>query len=396
MWRDDRGQVLAVAALAMTVFLGMLALSIDLGMVYTARTESQRAADAAALAGAGKLVQRPGDVAAARAEAKHFASLNRVRKKPVQLEDDDIEILLSENKVRVSVKNSRARGNSIRTIFARILGIDEVDVSTVAAAQALGAGEIECPLPIALPDKWIDNGNGKWDPGQDYYVSYEDDPVGNTGYGEADVGTRLEIKTAPQSGNSGPSYCGSGNAFDACNAFDHSWRCWWREALPSDGGDGGAATLSRMILPGCSDPAVQGLTKELGETIYAASGAGNEQSLVTGAFADLVDSDPAAVWDSGLGCVTRSGEEGCVDSDRIRSLPIVDPNSVSPLGGANTNAVISNFANVFVEKVSCSPNVDHKVGPAGRWNVYVRLMTGTGSEPTDRNDALVKALRLVE
>ncbi len=48
--RDEQGATLVLVALGISVFLGMVALAVDLGMLLGARTESQRVADAAALA----------------------------------------------------------------------------------------------------------------------------------------------------------------------------------------------------------------------------------------------------------------------------------------------------------------------------------------------------------
>jgi uncharacterized membrane protein len=48
-----RGQALVMVALSLTVMVGMLALSVDLGVAYLTRKSAQAAADAAALAGAG-------------------------------------------------------------------------------------------------------------------------------------------------------------------------------------------------------------------------------------------------------------------------------------------------------------------------------------------------------
>jgi len=76
----------------------------------------------------------------------------------------------------VRVRNVAARGNAVRTIFGRILGWDEVDVSTVAAAQVSPAGSGVCPLPRALPDRWTETDNDDtWDDlPSDVYVPCEE------------------------------------------------------------------------------------------------------------------------------------------------------------------------------------------------------------------------------
>ena len=52
MKKSDRGQVLVLVALAMFVLLGLAALGVDVGFMYSVRHELQRCADAGALAGA--------------------------------------------------------------------------------------------------------------------------------------------------------------------------------------------------------------------------------------------------------------------------------------------------------------------------------------------------------
>ncbi|MGH7542226.1 MAG: pilus assembly protein TadG-related protein, partial [Gemmatimonadota bacterium] len=51
--RDEQGATLVMVALGSLVLLSTLAIAVDMGMLLTARGESQRTADGAALAGAG-------------------------------------------------------------------------------------------------------------------------------------------------------------------------------------------------------------------------------------------------------------------------------------------------------------------------------------------------------
>ena len=50
--KDQKGTVIVLFALTLTVLLGFTALAIDIGDLYVGRNELQNAADAAALAGA--------------------------------------------------------------------------------------------------------------------------------------------------------------------------------------------------------------------------------------------------------------------------------------------------------------------------------------------------------
>ena len=56
---DQKGYVIVTTALLLVVLLGFGALAVDVGLLYSARTAAQRAADAAALAGAFTFVVNP-------------------------------------------------------------------------------------------------------------------------------------------------------------------------------------------------------------------------------------------------------------------------------------------------------------------------------------------------
>ena len=62
----QRGSVLIVVASAMLALTSVVALAIDVGLMTTARVEAQRAADSAALAGAGAFIASPGNGGLAR------------------------------------------------------------------------------------------------------------------------------------------------------------------------------------------------------------------------------------------------------------------------------------------------------------------------------------------
>src|SRR2546426_5394992 len=70
MVESETGSVIVMVALTLVVLLGFLALGIDLGMLFAARTDAQRAADAAALSGASAFVDNPPAAAVAPARAR--------------------------------------------------------------------------------------------------------------------------------------------------------------------------------------------------------------------------------------------------------------------------------------------------------------------------------------
>ncbi len=96
--RDQRGATLVMVALGLFVFLGMVALAVDLGMLLGARTESQRVADAAALAGAGSLITAPDDEARARQWALDYAAENTVLGTIADVRDEDVDVLVAERR----------------------------------------------------------------------------------------------------------------------------------------------------------------------------------------------------------------------------------------------------------------------------------------------------------
>src|SRR5580704_13972804 len=51
-WKDESGQTLVLGAMVLSVLMGFLALALDVGMLFHARTQMQIAADSAAAAAA--------------------------------------------------------------------------------------------------------------------------------------------------------------------------------------------------------------------------------------------------------------------------------------------------------------------------------------------------------
>ena len=57
-WSREEGSATALVAVSLTALVSLLALGIDVGMLFNARSEAQRAADSAALAGASAFLDR--------------------------------------------------------------------------------------------------------------------------------------------------------------------------------------------------------------------------------------------------------------------------------------------------------------------------------------------------
>ena len=158
---SDRAQALALLAVGILVFLGIASLAIDVGMFYQKRTKLQGTADATALAAAQEL---PNEFAV-NATAHEYADLNENDESAV-LDDSDIKVGhwddgdrsftpngAPTNAVYVRVQRSQAGGNPVPTFFAKIFGMDEVDIDARAVAISLGGGFSQ----FIIDDEMIDS-----------------------------------------------------------------------------------------------------------------------------------------------------------------------------------------------------------------------------------------------
>jgi Flp pilus assembly protein TadG len=145
-----RGSILPMLAFAIVALCGFVALAVDLGLVMTAKTQAQNAADAAAMAGARSLDGSPsGNVTNATANAKKVAAANQVLASNVAEAD---VIVVAHGSYHYDVKNevfvpqippvapdnfnltqvTVQRGNP--TAFARVLGVGSFSVTATAIA----------------------------------------------------------------------------------------------------------------------------------------------------------------------------------------------------------------------------------------------------------------------
>lgn len=173
--RAERGMSLALVAASMVVLLAVAALAIDLGMLYVARNEAQRAADAAALAGAyvfitsgctssGGCYAGGSQETVARQQAETIGDSNTIVGQDATIEDSDITFSYptsEEPQITVVVERTAARGNAVPTIFAKMFGVFQSDVSASATAEAYnpsGAGSgspsvsDDCVAPFLVPN----------------------------------------------------------------------------------------------------------------------------------------------------------------------------------------------------------------------------------------------------
>lgn len=177
--RNNRGATAVIVAVCLTMLIGFAALAVDVGYLFATRNELQNTADAAALAGAGFLGGHyaelsyseqqnhtfgRGDIVAA---VQEVAGKNRAAGANITILDDDITIgtwdadtrvvtptLTAPDAVRVVARRDGSANNPATTFFARIFGIDTVDVNALATAALSGPatvaeGELRTPFSLS-------------------------------------------------------------------------------------------------------------------------------------------------------------------------------------------------------------------------------------------------------
>jgi hypothetical protein len=419
--RGERGVTLVMVAIMLFMFLGMGALAIDYGMIKSAKTEAQRAADAAALAGASAFLALaktdPGVVAEAQARAIDVATKNDIRLEMIQSgEVDPIDVVPDSELVRVTVTRA-----SLNTWFANIWGITSVGVVAHATAHAAPAGKTPCVKPFALPDLWNErqrtakkvkgtnftgdtDGDHIWDqnetwmfdpaPGTnpdgtpgDTYAPYDPATEGTgeqTGYGSTfrdpagcsgssclrDRGRAMTIKAQSPKQALGPGFF---------------------YLLRLQDSQGGNDIYNNIV--GCA-PGVFST-----DSTYRIED-GNTQGPTTHGIEDVISSDPSAYWDptadNGTGAV-RGWNQAAYGSDwrgspRVIKVGVFDPNQIANIqGGGNLSLRFNNVALMFLEGL---------VGSGQNEVVQARFLyyvSGTGDPGEEgAGGSLVKKLVLIK
>lgn len=184
---NSRGGVLVLVALLLFVFIGVAALSIDIGYLSTTRNELQNVADAAALAGAGELGTIYISLPAAEQPIYEFdkseitgavlavALQNRASGVPIVIDNDDEKndseqdiiiglwnpntgvvdpTLTGPDAVYVKARRDNTANSPISTFFAGIFGNDTMSVTAEAVASLSGPstvaeGELITPFGLS-------------------------------------------------------------------------------------------------------------------------------------------------------------------------------------------------------------------------------------------------------
>lgn len=135
----ERGSIVILLALALTVLLGCGAVVMDLGIIYSERVHLQNAVNAAALAGCQEL---PGNTVLAQQIAQQYAGQNGIPVVNINFEDNNLVIDVSTQK-------------EVPTFFARIWGITNEEISVQAKAMMVPPQALTGVIPLSIEQQQL-------------------------------------------------------------------------------------------------------------------------------------------------------------------------------------------------------------------------------------------------
>ncbi len=374
--RDERGISFVIVGLGFLGFFSATILAIDVGMLMTARSQAQNAADAGALAGAVALLyddfNNRSSSGPAVQSAMSTATENQVINAPIAISPADVTFPNDPqgrpNWVRVQVFRDAAHGNPLSTLVASYFGMPTASVNATATAEAAPSNAETCVKPFTIPDKWIEKQTAPWDP-DDSYEAFDNkgNPLANpdiyipagdpayTGYNsERDRGIELRLK-AGQGNQITPSF-------------------YFALAVPDD--EGGADY--RWNIANCNTTVMY-----FDELMTAEPG--NMVGPTAEGIQALIDKDPGAYWDT-----TNNRPVSTVyPSPRVVVIPVYDPvyYDTGKRNGRNADLKAANFIGFFIEGMQGNDVV-------GRITPVSGLLDGGGGPAP--NGAFPLTIRLVQ
>ena len=390
---DESGFSLVFVGLGFMGFLAASMLAIDVGMLMTARSQAQNAADAGALSGATSLAFDDWDDRSATGPAVvnsiAAAQANKVMGQSPSVLPADVVFLNDPsgepNRVQVTVYRNAARGNAVPTLIAKYFGIETANISAVAVAEASPANAMTCVKPFTIPDRWVEKNPvtkafepsdmfERWvkqkgsvvlaSPADVYEPAYINNtpPARNPNYSgynmEANRGTKLVLR-AQHGNNIQPSFYFSLAMTADTGGDDYRWNI---------------ANCNRSIY-------------HWGDTLIQEPGA-KEGPTVQGIL-ELIARDPGAYWDNATNTVKNSSFTEGRQSPRVFPIPLYDPdyyNSGKELGRP-ASLRVANWIGFFVEYVGNGSEIHGRIIPIGG----IRDKTWTGGTAD-----FPKAIRLVQ
>ncbi|MGH2570581.1 MAG: pilus assembly protein TadG-related protein, partial [bacterium] len=280
--RNQRGAALIMVALSLLVVTALVAIAIDGAIMLTTKTQLQRAADAAALAGASGLIDGTEDLAIDRAiaMASYNTAMLSAGSEPVIIAEEDISFPEADV-IRVVTHRTAATGDALRMFFRRVVDTstgNTADVTAVAVARAFDLCTSRCLKPWSVPDQWDDaDADGEYDPGETYSPEV-------TGYrADVDVGRLITLKVSE------PSETISSGVF-----FPVNFPPLGQDESPLTGAD-----WYRQWIAECEPYSVT-----IGDRLQVEPG--NKVGPTRQGMEDLIALDPAARWDPGTQTIVGS------------------------------------------------------------------------------------------
>ena len=168
--KNERGITIVLVAISLLSLLGMAALAIDVSTLYMAHGEAQRAADAAALAGARMFALSgytsassalaasdicqtsavPGAAAAANRQAEAVAAQNLVAGQPAAVQSITCTLTAANPQIAVTVQRT-----ALPTFFGRIWGGTANSVTATAVAEAYNPSGSAAPVQVQGVKPWL-------------------------------------------------------------------------------------------------------------------------------------------------------------------------------------------------------------------------------------------------
>lgn len=364
MDRQDNplGFVVVTVAMLLVVFLGFGALAVDVGVLFSARTAAQAAADAGALAGAFTFVTNSTDPQPSTAydHAMSTALSNNILAQSITAPEVTVNVDVGNRRVTVDI--NRTEG----TFFARALGLYSADIGVRAIAEASpDALAAFCAKPWFIPNTIVA------DPGQTPCEACTAgqvliDPNGDvTAFGQGRIGMPFTIKP----GN--PQTALAPGQFYAIRMGDSTGGADYRDNISTCSPEVLTCQAVYGAEPGnMIGPTLQGVNDLTGSPpdVYYGVGAYLTSSGMSNTSRSLV---VAPVWD-------------------VCSLPGFCPTNSFPDGGANVQIPVKGFALIFIDGVQANDVMAHLVGISGCGSTGPPL----GSEVTGPYSVPVRLVRL--
>lgn len=174
--KNDHGITVIFVAVVLLLLIGMASLAIDIGYIAVAKTELQNAADAAALAAGRELgliyintydsepvsnelsqAQKTQILSAAQSVVRG-PDKNTAGGKVLDIRTEDIQYAVWQGATAAQDAITITLHTTIEFFFAKVLGVNSVDISADATAAMTSLGYVRSDLiPVGISSSWFDN-----------------------------------------------------------------------------------------------------------------------------------------------------------------------------------------------------------------------------------------------